>query len=314
MFSVIIPVYNGAEFIEKAIDSVFAQSRSDWELIVVNDGSGDATAEILRKYYDVQRVRVITQENAGVSAARNRGIAEANGSHIAFLDADDVWHSDHLEVMGRLIERYPSAGLYGSFTRTELVNGGMIDRSEYFIGQSDSVLLDNFLEEYYRDKSAKLFTVITTCIPRHVFDKVGGFPVGCRIGEDLELTLRIAAYYPVALTGRATATYIKENSVATKENSFDPDWRFFDTVSDLYEDESIPKLRRESLRRLMQWFTMRRCRHYMIDGRRRDAWVHFSEIGSDPRLRKDKFITLALMCMPSAAVKRIFAVRWRSKA
>ena len=143
------------------------------------------------------------------------------------------------------------------------------------MGRPDPLLVDNFLEEYYMDKSAKMFTVITTCIPRHVFDKVGGFPVGCRIGEDLELSLRIAAYYPVALTGRATATYIKENSAATKENSFDPDWHFFDAVSELYKDTSIQKEKAREPSRLMRWFTMRRCRHYMIDGRRRGGMGAF---------------------------------------
>ena len=115
MFSAIVPVYNGADVIEKAIESVFAQTCSDWELIIVNDGSLDKTAEVLKKYHDVPRVKIITQENAGVSAARNRGVAESCGSHIAFLDADDIWHDDHLEVMEKLTEKYPSAGLYGSF-------------------------------------------------------------------------------------------------------------------------------------------------------------------------------------------------------
>lgn len=314
MFSVIIPVYNGEKFIDNAINTVFAQSYSDWELIVINDGSKDATASVLEKYADHPQITIIAQENGGVSAARNNGIAHAKGEYIVFLDADDVWEPIHLETMANLIEKYPAAGLYGTFTRTELVNGEIISECNYFKDKAEDIFLDDFLAEYHKDKSAKMFTVITTCISAQAMKKVGGFPVGCAIGEDLELSLRIAAYYPVVLSKKITATYKKENSVATKDKSFDANWKFFDTVKELYTDEEISPSKKENLRKVMGWFTMRRCRHYIIDGQKKNAWQAFKDTPKDSVSAKDRMINLVLLIMPAALVRKIFIARWRGKA
>ena len=159
MFSIIIPVYNGAKFIDNAIESVLSQTNSDWELIVVNDGSKDATMSVLEKYAGNDKIRIINKENAGVSVARNTGFEASTGEYIAFLDADDVWHNNHLEVMAELISKYPTAGLYGTFTRTELVNGEVIEKAEYFGDRKEAVFLEDFFAEYHRDKGAKMFTV-----------------------------------------------------------------------------------------------------------------------------------------------------------
>lgn len=314
MFSVILPVYNGEKFVDNAINSIFAQTCTDWELIAVNDGSKDNTASVLEKYADNPKVTVINQPNGGVSAARNKGIAVARGSHLVFLDADDLWEPCHLEVMADLIEKYPSAGLYGTFTRAELVNGDVISECNYFKDKEDVIFTDDFFAEYHKDKSAKMFTVITTCISAEAMKKVGGFPVGCAIGEDLELSLRVAAYYPVVLSKQITATYKKENSVATKDKSFDPDWKFFDTVEELYADPCIPQQKKENLRKVMGWFTMRRCRHYIIDGHRKKALNAHRDTPTDSVSAKDRMINSVLLLMPTVLVRRIFAARWRSKA
>lgn len=314
MFSVIIPVYNGAKFIDNAIKSVFSQTNSDWELIVVNDGSKDNTEDVLKKYADNDKIRIINQENGGVSVARNTGFEASKGEYIAFLDADDVWHTNHLEVMAELIEKYPTAGLYGTFTRTELVNGEVLEKAEYFGDREDAVFLEDFFEEYHRDKGAKMFTVITTCVSREAFVKSKGFPKGCKIGEDLELSLVIAAYYPVVLSPVGTATYIKENSEATKTQSFDPDWGFFERVNTLYADMTIPKSKRENIRKVMEWFSMRRFRHYMIDGERKKACQVYKTIDKKEISKKDLIINALLMMLPTALVRKIFYSRWRGKA
>lgn len=314
MFSVIIPVYNGEKFIDKAIESVFSQTVSDWELIIVNDGSKDNTLSVLEKYRDNKKIRIISKINEGVSVARNTGVAESNGAYITFLDADDVWHKDHLEVMSHLIDKYPNAGFYGTFTRCELVNGELIEECDFFKEREEDVYLEDFFEEYHRDKSAKMFTVITTCVTREAFDKAGGFPVGCKIGEDLELSLRAAAYYPVVLSKKPTATYKKEYSTATKDISFDPEWGFFDGVEAIYKDESIPYKKRENIRKVMVWFSMRRFRHYLIDGKRKEALAVYKALDKKQLSKKDVIINAALRVMPSKLVKKIFIMRWRGQA
>lgn len=314
MFSVIMPVYNGEKFISDAIESIINQTEKNWELIVVNDGSTDGTKNVLEKYADNDKIKVINQQNGGVSVARNVGVNNAKYDYITFLDADDVWCKNHLSVMASLIEKYPSAGLYASFSMAELVNGDVIEECEYFKGKPDDILLEDFFEEYDKDKSAKMFNIGTTCVTKEAFFKAGGFPVGCKIGEDLELSLRVATYYPVALTKIATGVYKKENSTATKEKSFDPNWGFFDGVEELYQDAAIPAEKRENLRRVMQWFSMRRYRHYMIEGERKRALEVYKNTDKRCISTKDRIINRALMLLPTGAIRKIFLVRWRGQA
>ena len=314
MFSVIMPVYNGEKFIDDAINSVCAQTYDNWELIIVNDGSKDNTADVLKKYEINSQIKIIHKENGGVSVARNTAISASKGEYIVFLDADDVWHTNHLEVMNELITEYPDAGLYATFTRTELINGGIIEECKFFKDKPDVVYLEDFFKAYHNDKSAMIFNITTACFSRKALDVTGLFPVGCAIGEDLELALRVAAYFPVVLSKKATGTYKKTNSTATKDISFDPDWKFFDTVNNLYSDSRIGSDKKENLKKIMQWFTMRKARHLVICGRRKEAFSAYRDIGNDPKLLKDKLITLAILLMPVFMVRKLFEVRWRGRA
>ncbi len=314
LFSVIIPVYNGEKFIDEAIRSVLEQTETDWELVVMNDGSADNTAAHLDAYRNDPRIRVLSQTNQGVSAARNNGIKAARGEYYAFLDADDIWFKNHLAAMRTLIEKYPEAGLYATFAKIELKNGKSVDSCTYFENKGADVFLDDFFEEYVRDKNVKMFALTTTCISRGAFQKAGGFPVGCAMGEDLELTLRAAAYYPVALSAACTAVYRAVNSTASKDRAFDPEWKFFDTVQALYDDEEIPAKKRENLKKLMAWFTMRRCRHYLVGGQRQKARRAFAETDKAAVSRRDLLVNRILLLLPSGLVARIFAIRWRGKA
>ncbi len=103
LVSIIIPTYNRADVISETIDNVFSQTYKNFELIVVDDGSTDGTPAILRKY--ANRIRVITQKNAGPAAARNRGIEVSGGDIIAFQDSDDLWEPTKLERQVALLEK-----------------------------------------------------------------------------------------------------------------------------------------------------------------------------------------------------------------
>ena len=110
-FSVIIPLYNKANFIEKTIHSVLNQSFQYFEVIIVNDGSTDKSLEKVQKFND-SRIKIFNQENRGVSEARNYGIEQSTSEYIALLDADDLWHNNHLSELKKQIEISPNAGLY----------------------------------------------------------------------------------------------------------------------------------------------------------------------------------------------------------
>ena len=112
-FSVIMPLYNKAPYVSKAIRSILNQSFSDFELVIVDDGSTDESAEIAEQTIEGNKnCRLIRQENTGVSTARNNGVSVSNGDYLCFLDADDWWEQTYLESMNQLIEDYQDAGAY----------------------------------------------------------------------------------------------------------------------------------------------------------------------------------------------------------
>lgn len=112
MISVIIPLYNKAHTIVNTLNTVLNQTYQDFEVVIVNDGSTDNGVEVIKQNFNDSRIRIINQKNAGVSAARNRGVEEAKENWIAFLDGDDEWHPEYLSTMYELIMKNPHAGLF----------------------------------------------------------------------------------------------------------------------------------------------------------------------------------------------------------
>ena len=201
-FSVIIPLYNKAPYVKKALETVCAQTYRDYEIIVINDGSTDNSAVVADEYLkatDGIDYQIISQQNAGVSAARNNGVAQASGDYIAFLDADDWWEPTYLEKMAKLIEDYPEAGLYASnyYYHKDGVNIIKVDiPTGYF----------NYPKEYFKNFAMPVWTG-ATIIPRNVFEEMGGFPLGIKLGEDFLLWAKIALHYKVAFWNEPLAYY-----------------------------------------------------------------------------------------------------------
>lgn len=201
-FSVIIPLYNKAPYVRKALESVCAQTYRDYELIVINDGSTDNSAVVADEYLkatDGIDYQIISQQNAGVSAARNNGVAQSHGDYLAFLDADDWWEPTYLERMAQLIEDYPEAGLYAC-------NYVYYKPGKTHVALNIPTGYINYPKAYY-ESGAMPVTSITAVIPRTVFDEMGGFPLGIKLGEDFLLWAKIALRYPVAFCEEPLAWY-----------------------------------------------------------------------------------------------------------
>lgn len=206
--SVVIPLYNKGPHIRRAMDSALAQTFEDFEVIVVDDGSTDDGASIVRSYAD-PRIRLVCQENAGVSAARNRGITEAKSERIAFLDADDEWRPHFLETVLDLQRRYPEAGAY--YTAWEQCENGQISRAAFM--DCCKLMKEGLYDDYFnRVASCDIMRMWTSAlmVPRNVFDVVGNFPVGVRRGQDQHLWTRIALYYRIAWSPRFSAIYHRD--------------------------------------------------------------------------------------------------------
>ena len=201
-FSVIIPLYNKAPYVRKALESVCAQTYRDYELIVINDGSTDNSAIVADEYFkatDGIDYKIINQPNAGVSAARNNGFSVSSAEYIAFLDADDWWDPTYLGRMAQLINDYPDAGLYAC-------NYVYYKPGKTHVALNIPTGYINYPKAYYESNAMPVWTG-AACMPRKMFDEMGGFPLGIKLGEDFLLWAKIALRYPVAFLNEALAYY-----------------------------------------------------------------------------------------------------------
>jgi glycosyltransferase involved in cell wall biosynthesis len=194
-FSVVIPLYNKEATIERALRSVLSQTVQDFEIVVVNDGSTDNGQVIIESITD-PRIRLIHQKNQGVSAARNRGVAEATHDLIAFLDADDEWLPEFLETMRRLYLRYPSCGLYATRYLFGTSNGKRLPAIVRGLPADFVGIINGYFRIAARSHPPLHSSAV--CVRRSVLLQIGGFPVGVISGEDLLTWARIAVRFPLA--------------------------------------------------------------------------------------------------------------------
>lgn len=203
LVSIFIPVYNGEAFIGQAIDSVLGQTYSNFELIVIDDGSTDGTARIIERYKTHPNVRILhNPANLGVSPTWNIGVKLCRGKLIAKLDADDYYSPRQLETVVHTFNRHPQVGLIFSGLTLRFPNGHT---------EPDMP----FLRSWVRKRAEFLPTLLRLCVVRaptafvnsQCYDALGGVVEGMKIHSDWELWVRIAANYPVAYLARRMSTY-----------------------------------------------------------------------------------------------------------
>ena len=213
MFSVIIPLYNKAAYIERAIQSVLSQTFQEFELIVVDDGSTDnpfVQLSVISQQLSVdapeiyKKVRVIQQQNRGVSTARNNGVKLAKYDYIAFLDADDSWEPTYMEEMNGLIAAYPNAGIYGS--SYFIVKNGKKRIAPIGVEKNFDRGLINYCQVYSQTLCMPLWTG-ATIIRKSIFGLENGFNPRLKLGEDFDLWIRVAIKHSVAFLNKPLASY-----------------------------------------------------------------------------------------------------------
>ncbi len=235
--SVIIPLYNKEREIAGTLRSVLAQTRQPDEIVIVDDGSTDRSAEIVRSIAS-PLVRLVPQPNAGECAARNRAIAEARGEYIALLDADDEWEPGFLAEIESMIGEFPGCGLYCT---------GFSVVSHDGVFPAPGLDRRGVVGNFFRDSAHRYIAIPSACcIPRSVFDEVGGFPEGMKMAGDLYMWIKIARRYRVCYSPERLARYSKvaSNRSAT---SYTPERTRY-SFEELY-DPSAPEEEREFIAR-----------------------------------------------------------------
>ncbi|MAO47389.1 MAG: glycosyl transferase [Aequorivita sp.] len=216
-FSIVIAVFNKEKYIAETLKSVLSQTFTDFEVVILNDGSTDNSEAEILKFKD-PRIRYFSKENSGASAARNFTIRQATSEYIALMDADDYWYPFYLEEQNRLLSEFPSESVFA--TATEIKRNGKVFKNSYSLQTigTDAVVVDYF-------EASQLDSVllsISTVLKKNVFEKVGWYDTTIKSGEDTDLYVRIGLKYKIVFSPKVCATYIvRQNSLFQRVKNLD---------------------------------------------------------------------------------------------
>ncbi len=251
--SVVIPLYNKAATVQRALQSVLAQTVEPIEIIVVNDGSTDASAEVVSRL-NIPGVKLIHQNNAGVSAARNRGIQEARGEWIAFLDADDEWMPDYLASIVALHSAYPGCMVYATSYLLRDDNAEIMSKIRF---KGESGIINNYFK-MASSGSPPLWTGAVVA-SKAVLIGLGGFCEQITIGEDLLLWAQLAYRYDVAFLNKPKSIYYFPLRINSKSSIRLPDdgSLVYDELMSMYTEGLGYKNRKYLKKYIGSWCKMR---------------------------------------------------------
>ena len=201
IFSVVISVYNKANYIENTLKSVVNQSFDDFEVIVVNDGSSDNSLEIINSIND-DRISVITTENLGASMARNKGIEESNSDFIALLDGDDYWDKDYLQTIYDAISIFPNQKVFSVAIAQKYKN--KIVPVNYSFNQTETFGIHNFFES---SKKYSLISSSSVVFHKAIIKQTGKFDPNIVSGQDTDLWIRFGLHYDIVFINKKLVTY-----------------------------------------------------------------------------------------------------------
>lgn len=212
LFSIIIPVYNKENDIGSTLTSVFLQTETDYEIILMNDGSTDKSEKVI-KSFDDPRIKYYSKENEGVSTTRNLAVTKASGAHLAFLDADDYWFPNHLENLKNLIVKFPEGKWYATAYEKKFneklvrpMRSPIMQKPEDWKG-----MVPDFFQNSLVDSLAWTSAV---CIKTDFFNTLGGFDTKIThgAGEDTDLWIRAALESPLVFSIKITARHHLDGS------------------------------------------------------------------------------------------------------
>jgi glycosyltransferase involved in cell wall biosynthesis len=270
--SIIIPLYNKADFIAEAIQSVLDQSHQNFEVIVVDDGSIDDSAKRVRAIPD-QRVKLIQQTNSGVSCARNAGIEQANGDLVFFLDADDWYLPTYLETIVSMALQYPEIAFFA--TNFKNVSDNNLDQTSMFWDPGDTSCVEFIDDLFQRWRIDPIFVTNSVAIRRTALINFKPcFPPGEQWGEDQDLWFRLAekfrlAYCPAPLVGYRKAV---DGSLCAIHEPRTLKPAYFRLEQRAFNRQMSDSLRSSAIK-LVTEAKITVARNLMADGRRFDAFM-----------------------------------------
>lgn len=202
-FSVVIPLYNKENQVKRTLESVLRQNFKDFEVIIVDDGSTDASFSVVKNFSD-QRIKVYQQKNSGASSARNLGIEKASSKYIALIDADDIWYSNHLKEFHKSIKSFPQASFFCNAYQLKL-RDNYTHSASYNLEDLNSIQV---VKDYF--KASIIHPLAMTsgiAFTKSSFLEVGGFNTHISSGQDIDLWIRFALQKTIVFNPAVTACY-----------------------------------------------------------------------------------------------------------
>lgn len=312
MISVIIPLYNKEKQIAYTLQSVLQQTFQEFEIVIVNDGSTDGSVTEAQKVQD-PRIRLVQQANAGVSAARNRGIHEAKYDLIAFLDADDEWKPTYLETQYQLYQQYPQCSVYAcnyEFRNSEGKITPTIIRKLPFTGE------DGVLSNYFEVASCSHPPLWTSAVmvKKEAITAIGGFPVGIKSGEDLLTWARLAVKYGIAFCDAAYVQYnirdeskrelndLRKSAPLDLKSTKD---KVGTNLQALYKAEKSSTKKIYLSQYIAYWYKMRSVINLNLDYRGAAFRCALKSIRYNPYALKGYELVILSLCAPYSIIKKL---------
>jgi len=291
-FSIIIPVYNKEKFVAKTIESVLSQTFTDYEIIIVNDGSTDQSEAKISTFKD-NRIKYYSKKNEGVALARNFGIEKATADYICFLDADDYWHPTFLETMQRYSSELPEQKVFAAAIEIETKNKTI--PAHYSIPSTSDFEIVNFFDA--SQKECVLWTS-SACIHKSISEKVGDFDTKIKHGEDTELWIRIGLQFPIVFIRKILARYVYDEKSISRNSNYYFEQYTFDKYS--LEEKKNPALKKYM--DLNRFSAVIKCR---LNG----EWRIAIDIESEIDLKNLNFKKRVLLELPPIIVKVLIGVQ-----
>ena len=270
LITVVMPLYNKAAYVERAIRSVLVQGEGVLEVVVVDDGSTDDGAAIVEAMQE-PKVRLIRQVNSGVSAARNRGIEEARGEFICFLDADDIYLEGFIEEIRGLVARFPQAVLYATSYTKRWPDGRVINNNlPHLVVPGRMQIVRDPFGSWSRNS---FIHIASACMRTSVLSEHGVlFPLGESVGEDQEVIFRLMEVGEVAYSPKPLMVYHQEIADSLYSKLPDRLPANSERLAKRLKAGNIPKQHRAGVRRLLSVYCLNIARINLERGQRKQGW------------------------------------------
>lgn len=307
-FSIVVPVYNKASTLPKSIDSVLKQTFKDFEILVVDDGSSDNFEEIICSYTGCDNIRVFRQTNLGVSVARNNAIEHASGDYICFLDADDIYLPNHLEVLNSLITKYNGQSFFCTSHITEF-STKLEKRSDDLLRGLEQDFLCANIFSLLNARGDGIVHTNSICVNRKVLLENGLlFEPGERIGEDTDLWFRVALLKPVVLSKKVTTVYRRQHSTATAVTTNSFSWIFAKRIESIKEMRIDERIKVDCFK-LIDRYMMKCSRDKIAIGQRSEARLWLKQV----KYKNKKFyLSGLLLLLPTKIAQELIRLKTRN--